>query len=31
MATLTAYGKSLTESEAKQIFNSTKSRFGLWA
>jgi hypothetical protein len=29
MATLTAYGKSLTESEAKQIFNSTKSRFGL--
>ena len=29
LATFTAYGKSLTEAEAKQIFNSTKSRFGL--
>ncbi|NDB60749.1 LamG domain-containing protein [bacterium] len=29
LATFTAYGKSLTESEALTIFNSTKSRFGL--
>lgn len=29
LATFTAYGKSLSESEASQIFNATKSRFGL--